>query len=127
MMRTPTPDSIAYRWYRDMLAGDCPATHEGEPQCGWFKTRLVKGGPWVPARIWIEREIDPETGELCGPEEYRCEIDGEKHNAARSWISLCKEPISRADYFALIERAKSDPKMQATRVSIDLTLEPMKP
>ncbi|MFD2207186.1 hypothetical protein [Kiloniella antarctica] len=28
----------------------------GNPQPGYFKTRLVKNGPWVAARIWRECE-----------------------------------------------------------------------
>lgn len=35
----------------------------GDPQPGFFKVRLVKGGPWVAARIRHEPPNDPDTGE----------------------------------------------------------------
>ena len=126
-MRTPTPDSIAYRWHRDMLAGDRPATHDGDPQCGWFKTRLIKGGPWVPARIWIEREIDHETGELCGPEEYRCEINGESKDPMIAWSYLAHSPISEADHAELVYRRSFAAGMSDATKKIDLTEKAMRP
>ncbi len=32
---------------------------------GFYKARLVRGGPWVPVKTWYEDgDRDPETGEL---------------------------------------------------------------
>jgi hypothetical protein len=33
------------------------------PEPGFFRLRLVKGGPFVPARLWIGPPLDPETRE----------------------------------------------------------------
>lgn len=126
-MREPSPIAFLFAWHRAALAGRNPPDHEGLPECGWFKTRLVKGGPWVPAKIWIRREIDADTGELTAPEEYLCEVDGRRRDAALAWGSLCKNPISREEYDALIDRAKSLPVMQATMAKIDLTQHPVRP
>ena len=68
MMRRPTPHDVAYAWHRDAILGvygDGLPTHD-TPQCGYFKRKLVKGGPYVPARIWLDAEIDDVTGELAG-------------------------------------------------------------
>ena len=123
-IRRPTTAAAAYAWHRAMLAGDEPERHEGEPQCGWFRARLVKGGPWVAARIWIERDID-ENGELAGPEEYRCEVDGERRNPYGMWTYLT--PISRAEYDALLHRRTMIPAMQASMAAVDLIAEPILP
>ena len=38
-------------------------------------------GPWILCRIWVEREVDPATGELMAPEVLRCEVGGERCNS----------------------------------------------
>lgn len=123
-MRRPTPASQAYAWHRAAVAGVSPETHEGDPQCGWYKTRLIKGGPWVAARIWIEREIDA-SGELAAPEQFRCEVDGQRRNPYSMWTYLT--PISRAEYDALLHRRDMIPVMQASMAAVDLVAAPILP
>lgn len=125
MIRQPTPPSRAYAWHRAAIAGQRPDTHDGLPEAGWFKTRLVTGGPWVAAKIWIEREIDPATGDLAAPEVYRCEVDGERRDPARMWTYLT--PISKADYEALLHRRLQIPEMQASMAKVDLVADPILP
>jgi len=49
------------------------------PQPGFFRTRKVSKGDWLPVRVWIEDgERDPDTGELLSDQVMRCEIDGER-------------------------------------------------
>ena len=36
----------------------------GLPACGTYRVRLVRGGPWLPARVAYEQTTDPE-GRLC--------------------------------------------------------------
>lgn len=97
MNRTPTSHSAAYKWHRDTMAGKAPPiTHE--PCCGWFRRRLVKGGPFVPARIFMEQPIDLETGELIGDEVMRCEVNGKSRPADDEWTWLADKPISREEY-----------------------------
>ncbi|MCW2248264.1 hypothetical protein M2352_003898 [Azospirillum fermentarium] len=43
-------------------AGDAPRTVD-RPEPGFFKIRLVRSGPWVPARIWNGPPHDPLTGD----------------------------------------------------------------
>ena len=48
-----------------------------KPQPGLFKMRLVRGGPWVAARIFYEPATDPLTGEALDRSYYwRATIDG---------------------------------------------------
>lgn len=79
-------------------------THE--PHCGWFKRKLVRGGPHVPARIWMEQPIDPETGELVGDEIMRCEINGKLCDAEEQWTYICYLPITEAEYKFMVANAE---------------------
>jgi len=123
-VRRPTTATEAYAWHRAYVAGQNPPQHDGEPQCGWFKARLIKGGPWVEARIWIEREIEG-NGELACPEEYRCEVDGMRRDAYRMWTYLTA--ISKAEYDALLHRRLMIPEMQASMAKLDLVAVPILP
>lgn len=125
MIRQPTPARVLYAWWRAAVAGEALPRHDGLPEAGWYKARLVKGGPWVPARIWIEREIDPETCELADDERFACEIDGMRVDAAAWWLSL--KPVSRDEYDELLRLRDRIPAMQASMRPIDLTETIMRP
>lgn len=63
MIRQPSTAQL-YGWLRAAVNGENPPRHDGIPHCGWFKRRMVKNGPWVPVRIFIDRDIDLASGEL---------------------------------------------------------------
>lgn len=94
---------------------------------GWFKVRLVRGGPFVGARIWIDREIYPETGELADDERFLCEVDGERRDAFREWVWLAKNPVSKAAYDELTDLRASIEAMAATHIPFDLTQNVIRP
>lgn len=88
-------------WHTNALLGalgDEVTVFGEDPECGWFKTRLVKGGPFVPARIWLHQEIDAETGELVDDERWICEVNGEIADIDRYWSFLSKNPITEAEF-----------------------------
>lgn len=117
----PRPASQLLEWHKAAIAGKAPPIHDGDPQIGWFKTRMVKDGPFVPARIWIDREICPRTGELIGAERFTCTIDGERRDPFSQWVWLAKNPITKAAYDALSARRTSMEAMAATHIPFDLT------
>lgn len=124
MIRQPTPGATLYAWHARALSDPATPRHEGDPQCGWFRVRLVKGGPYVPVEIRVEREID-DAGELAGPERLIALVDGERRNPGPIWTHLT--PISRAEFLSLRERKALIPAMAATHAKIDLTEGPMMP
>lgn len=97
-LRRPTPHDRLYAWHRAALAGEQPFTPISDPQCGWYRRRLVKGAAGVPARIWLHQEVDAATGELLDDEELRCEVNGRPEDPLDQWIWLCKDPISEEHY-----------------------------
>lgn len=123
MIRQPSTAAQLYAWHRAALANPDLPRHDGHPECGWFKRRMVRGGPWVVARIWCEREIDPETLELAGPERLRCEVDGEYVDPVQHWTHLT--PITREEYDALLHRRGLIAEMMTSNQSIDLSRRPL--
>ena len=97
MIRQPTPLALAYAWHTAALAGHEPVTSD-EPQCGYFKRRLVKGGPMVPCRIWLDQPVDLGTGELIDDEQLLCEVNGAWADATEQWSWICGQPITRAEF-----------------------------
>jgi hypothetical protein len=95
-MRQPTPFSEQYAWHRAALAGDEPEV-TATPQAGWFKRRLVKGGPWVACRLWWDQPID-DLGELCGDETLQCEVAGRWADPEDAWLWLAANPISEQEF-----------------------------
>lgn len=84
-----------YVWHRAMLAGEKPPTYS-TPEAGWYLHKGFYG--MVPASIYWEGPIDPETGELVGDEVLRCEIGGVQNDPVEAWTWIAKRPISRAEY-----------------------------
>lgn len=88
---------------------------------------MVRGGPWVPVRIYVEREIDPATGELLNPEILCKEIAGRPGGDPAYRFGELKA-ISREEYDSLMEAHAFSPVMQATHVAKpDLTITPARP
>lgn len=102
-MRTPTPLAELYAWHTAALAGKKPVITD-EPQAGWYKRVLVKGGVMVPARIWVYQNVDRETGELVEDELLQCEVNGQYADAQDQWSWLASNPISRAEFNYLMAR-----------------------
>jgi hypothetical protein len=98
-MRTPTPLDAQLAWWRDALTGFGRIVAVIDvPQCGFFKRKLVHGGPFVPARIWLEQDVDEATGELLSDEIMLCEVDGKRCDPRDQWPRLWTGPISEAEF-----------------------------
>lgn len=126
-MRQPSTYREAFAWHRACLAGERPPTHEDEVQCGYFRARMVKGGPWVPAKIWLTRVIDIETGELAEDETYHAIIDGETRDPVWVWNWVNGNPITKEQFEELCSLRERMPSMAATHAQFDLAEKAMRP
>lgn len=125
-MRQPTPASKVYAWHRNAIKNGVTLIHEGDPECGWFKRRFVKGGPWVPVEIFMVREIDVNTGELSADETLRVRINGKVSDQVdQNWTYLT--PISRSEYEALKELQSIHPEMAATHAPLEISPADIRP
>lgn len=100
-MRRPTPIDETLAWWRSALRGEAPQI-TGDVHCGFYTRRLVKGGPTVPCRIYLEQQIDEATGELIAPEIIRCEVAGAQRDPDEEWLWLCANPITEAQFHFLM-------------------------
>lgn len=125
MIRQPSSEAQLYAWHRDALRDPDTPRSEGCPECGWYKRRIVTGGPWVPVKVTVNREVDPDTGELTGPEKLVALYDDRTVDASTIWTHLT--PISREEFQALRQRQIDLPIMQGTHAKLDLTEEPIRP
>lgn len=98
----------------------CQDAVSDEPQPGHYKTRLVRGGPYVPVRIhWGSPVIDGEEQDRAprwlvtvdgatdfvetGDAGYRCRVP---LDVWRYWPWCGKHPIGEPEYRYLIDKAK---------------------
>lgn len=125
MIRKPSSFTQLYGWWSDAIRGREPEMHDGIPECGCYRMKRVKGGPWVAVEIVCERDLDDETGELAAPERLVAVFDGTRCAAENVWTYV--QPISRTEYLALIERARTDERMAATMVPLNLSDNPTRP
>lgn len=98
-MSRPTSQEQLYAWHTQALedvAHHLNPEVTQDPQVGWFKRRLVKAGPFVPARIWMFQPT--EDGELVGDETFQCEVNGKFADAEDQWLWLCQNPITEGEY-----------------------------
>lgn len=56
------------------------------PVPGFYKTKMIRNGPWVPVRIWIE---DGET---------KAERNGRPIHAQSVWIFCASNPITEEQF-----------------------------
>ena len=99
----------------------------GVPVVGIWRVRLVKNGPFVPAKIWDEAERG-EDGGLLEDEKLFCIIDG-SYQEPENWaerLNLYGIPIDEAEFQHLSnvsawakEHAPDQPEA-APREAIDL-------
>lgn len=86
-----------YQWWEEELRASGQPIPD-EPQCGFYRRRLVRGGPLVAAKIWRVPEVDPITSELTGNDLLRCEVDGKARDPNIEWSRLFSNPITRKDF-----------------------------
>lgn len=128
-MRTPIDETDDLSWYRAAIAGGRPQVTD-DPHVGWYKRRLVKGGPEVPVRIWRHQEICQETGELLGDSYLCCEVDGKPADPEEQWLWCCMQPIPEQEYAYLLrlsryaKRHDQREPLAAPRKPVDLNVIP---
>ncbi len=89
-----------------------------EPKPGFYRRRLVRGGPWVPALIfWEYGDVDDESGHKLSDDVLHCYVNGQKRNPYTEWVFLGGQPITEAEYRFMVDDAaharahrQSDPK-----------------
>jgi len=105
--------STTHTYWQNALSGNFGAVHENDPQCGYYRMRKGRGGPWVPVAIWLEGQgslrqgqnsINSDSGKLV------CLVAGMERNAYDVWTWVCRYPIAYETYVAVAEEGKPWPE-----------------
>ena len=81
------------------LLVDCPIP-------GFYRRRLVKGGPFVGVRIYQACPLDPESGEpMQRSRPLLCQVNGEWADPYETWIWVAGAKISEAEFNFLMADA----------------------
>lgn len=118
MIRQPTTKAEQYDWWRRTVSGERVPRVEDEPKPGFYKRRMVRGGPFVPVEIWLEQEIDPETGELTADERLMAVCNGQLCDPVKVWTYA--RAISAEEYDALTGVRERIPDMAVIDAAMDL-------
>ena len=97
-MNDLTPIKDAYAWWRracetpHLIGTPELPIHDGLPQCGYYRRKTARKGPWEPAAIWL----DAETGAMLAITGF----DGREreHHPDDLWTWVAKNPISYEMY-----------------------------
>ncbi len=127
-MRRPSTFKQLYGWWADALAGREPPRHDGEIHCGYYRYRKVKGGPYLPVEVRVDRDLDPETGELANDEILVCDVCGEPiRHAVAAAIFTYAAPISSGEYHSMMACLPTDKRMSDPIKKINLMKEAVGP
>lgn len=106
-MTRPTPQAELYRWHAEavvLVAHGVRLEVPEEPQCGWYRRRLVPGGPLVAVRISMRADVDAD-GELTGDETLEAWLGGNWRDPQEEWTYCAGRPVTEAEFLYMEARA----------------------
>jgi len=103
-----------------------------QPVAGFYKMRLVRGGPFVAVRVFFEASRDPATGDVCDRSpRWQASIDGREADIWRAWPYCSGRPIDQAEYDYLLavsaHARKHDPSMPEAVPGKPIDMNKLKP
>lgn len=82
-------------------------TQIGTPEEGHYRTKLVRGGPFVAVRIWYGAPVDPESGELLDrSHRWQATINGNDTDPYEIWPYVGGRAIPKVEYDYLMALSK---------------------
>lgn len=82
-------------------------TNVSEPTAGYYRGRLRSGAVRVGIRVWFGPPLDPVTGEEMDRSwRWQAQANGEYVDLDHVWPVCAGEPISEAEYRALVARSE---------------------
>lgn len=80
-----------------------------DPQEGFYKCKMVKGGPWVPVKIWMQDgSRNPDTNDLESDQFLRAMRNGQDISPFDIWTWCAEHPITEQRYLYMIAAAEWD-------------------
>lgn len=77
-----------------------------EPTPGYFRMRLLRGGPLCGVRIWFGLPLEPWTREpMDRAPRWNAEVNGQHAELDRVWPVCMKDPVDEATYQDFVDAA----------------------
>lgn len=73
-----------YAWWRAAIGGNAGPIHADKPECGFFKMRVGKDGPWQPVAIWRGND-----GQMV------CRVADKMRDPREIWTYVAKNPVAK--------------------------------
>ena len=99
-----------YTYYRSALKGVFGPVHENDPQCGYYRMRRGRGGPWIPVAIWREATGGDQNSAISDSGKLVCLVDGIERDPFEVWTWVCRYPVTYETYVAVAERGEAWPE-----------------
>jgi hypothetical protein len=99
-----------YTYYQSALKGVFGPVHENDPQCGYYRMRRGRGGPWIPVAIWREATGSDQNSEISDSGKLVCLVDGVEREPFEVWTWVCRYPVPYETYVAVAERGEAWPE-----------------
>jgi hypothetical protein len=100
-------------WWLAAVDGQALPRSPDDPQPGYYKTRVIKRGPWVACRIWRD-----DTGEL------HCRVGDEMTDPVTVWTFA--QPVTVQEWAHLEKLRQENPTFNPRR-AVDLRADVTKP
>jgi len=86
-----------------------PALDPDIPVPGFYRIRLIRGGPYCALRIWLGAAIDPATGLEVEERGYRwqCAVNGQRVPFEDHWPGCARDPISKQEYERILAESRT--------------------
>lgn len=85
-------------------------TSPGRPEAGYYKQRMVRGGPWVAIKIWPGISLD-EGAE----EQWFAMRNGEEVGIWDVWPGCSGRPISRDEYETMLPHPEPGRRVEISK------------
>jgi len=99
-----------YTYYRSALKGVFGPVHENDPQCGYYRMRRSRGGPWIPVAVFREATDCDQNSEISDSGKLICLVDGVERDPFEVWTWVCRYPVPYETYVAVAERGEAWPE-----------------
>lgn len=77
-----------------------------QPEPGFYRRKLVKGGPFVGVAIFYACPMDPESGEpMQRSRHLLCQVNGEWSDPVDQWSWVAGSRVTQAEYEYLLADA----------------------
>ena len=74
------------------------------PEEGWYRLKMVRGGPWIPVKIWFAAKMGAEDQ----TPQWQCLVNGLEASVWDTWPRVGGRGITEEEYGRLLPSPSPD-------------------